>query len=378
MPTADVLITGVCGFVGSTLARALLEANPRLRIVGFDNLSRSGSETNVEPLRKLGVDVRIGNICDVHFLEQLPESRWILDCAANPSVLAGVQSAATSAARSQSRVLLEQNLYGTVNVLELCKKWTSGLILLSTSRVYSLKELCGLPLRVDGKRFILDVNSDLPRGITERGVREDFSVEPPVSLYGVTKLCSELIALEYSEAFGFPVWVNRCGVLAGAGQFGKADQGIFSYWIHAWKTARRLVFYGFGGRGYQVRDCLHPRDLLPVLLQQMERGCCDGKSRVCHFGGGIENSMSLTELTEWCEERLGKRELAPSPVEASKAGGLGGERPYDVPWLVLDWKLAENEWGWRPMCPLSSILEEIVEHSLQNPRWLELSEVRRP
>ena len=36
------------------------------------------------------------------------------------------------------------------------------------------------------------------------------------------------LILEYGECFGFPVWINRCGVLAGAGQFGKADQGIFS------------------------------------------------------------------------------------------------------------------------------------------------------
>ncbi len=52
-------------------------------------------------------------------------------------------------------------------------------------------------------------------------------------MYGSTKLASEIVALEYGEAFGFPVWINRCGVLAGAGQFGTPDQGIFSYWINA-------------------------------------------------------------------------------------------------------------------------------------------------
>ena len=48
-----------------------------------------------------------------------------------------------------------------------------------------------------------------------------------------TKLAAETLALEYGEVFDFPAWVNRCGVLAGAGQFGTPDQGIFSYWIHA-------------------------------------------------------------------------------------------------------------------------------------------------
>src|SRR6185312_13208555 len=97
------------------------------------------------------------------------------------------------------------------------------------------------------------------------GVAENFSTQAPVSLYGSAKLASELLSLEYGEAFGFPVFVNRCGVLAGAGQFGKADQGIFSFWIHSWKSKRPLKYIGFGGQGHQVRDCLHPRDLTTLL-----------------------------------------------------------------------------------------------------------------
>ena len=76
--------------------------------------------------------------------------------------------------------------------------------------------------------------------------------------------------MEYGDAFGFPVWINRCGVLAGKGQFGKADQGIFSFWIRSWKENRPLKYIGFDGKGSQVRDCLHPKDLLPVLKKQME------------------------------------------------------------------------------------------------------------
>src|SRR5207247_9786355 len=60
------------------------------------------------------------------------------------------------------------------------------------------------------------------------------STTPPVSLYGSTKLASEFIALEYGGAFGLPVWINRCGVLAGAGQFGTPDQGIFAFWINSY------------------------------------------------------------------------------------------------------------------------------------------------
>ncbi len=65
------------------------------------------------------------------------------------------------------------------------------------------------------------------------GVAEDYSTEPPVSLYGSTKVISEHLALEYGETFGFPVWINRCGVMAGAGQFGHSAQGIFAFWHHS-------------------------------------------------------------------------------------------------------------------------------------------------
>ena len=85
-----LLITGICGFAGSTIARELLAHQPGLTIIGLDSLIRRGSETNVEPLRALGIDVRIGDIRDRATIEALPAVDWIIDCAANPSVLAGV------------------------------------------------------------------------------------------------------------------------------------------------------------------------------------------------------------------------------------------------------------------------------------------------
>jgi CDP-paratose 2-epimerase len=90
----------------------------------------------------------------------------------------------------------------------------------------------------------------------------------PISLYGSTKLASEALALEYGATFNLPVFVNRCGVLAGTGQFGRADQGIFAYWLNSHLRRRPLKYIGFGGHGHQVRDCLHPRDLVPLLEKQ--------------------------------------------------------------------------------------------------------------
>jgi CDP-paratose 2-epimerase len=374
-----ILITGICGFAGSVLARTLLEHVEGLSLLGFDNLSRKGSETNVEPLRELDIDVRTGDVRDRAFLAGLPKADWILDCAANPSVLAGVDG-------SESRDLVEQNLYGTVNLLELCKSWNAGFTLLSTSRVYSIAPLASLPLLDSPTRFSPSIFHP-PDGLSAKGITESFSTAPPVSLYGSTKLCSELLALEYGAAFEFPVWINRCGVLAGAGQFGKADQGIFSFWIHSWKSGRPLRYIGFGGSGHQVRDCLHPRDLVSLLLKQMATRSTKeihsnasslrspvhpvAKSpfpRIVNVSGGIANSMSLLELSLWCRTRLGS-----SHSEAHIANSPSSEsRPYDIPWMVLDHSLAKDIWNWQPATPIHGVLEEIARHAELHPKWLDL------
>lgn len=355
-----ILVTGVCGFAGSVIVRSLLGFRPELSILGIDNLSRKGSETNIESLRALGCDVRIGDVRDRPLLDSLPDCDWILDCAANPSVLAGVDG-------SSSRDLVDQNLYGTVNLLELCKKWNAGFTLLSTSRVYSIASMASLPIEKSTTRFEISPSAKGP-GWSVAGITETFSTQPPISLYGSTKLCSEWLALEYGEAFGFPVWINRCGVLAGAGQFGKADQGIFSYWIHSWMSGRPLRYIGFGGSGLQVRDCLHPRDLAAVILRQIDHRGND-KPRIVNLAGGLANSMSLKELSTWCAAQSHPALPENNPGLLSDSASV---RPFDIPWAILDPSLAEEAWDWKPVTTLDMILCEILDHALENPDWLDL------
>lgn len=355
-----ILVTGGCGFAGSEVIRALLARREGLEILVVDNLSRCGSEGNMEPLRSLGCDVRAGDVRDRAFLEGLPRMDWILDAAANPSVLAGIDAGSTS------RDLVDQNLYATVNLLELCKAWSASFTLLSTSRVYSIPALCALPTRKAESRFELPAGVGGP-GWSPAGVTEDFSTAPPLSLYGSTKRCSELLALEYGQAFGFPVWINRCGVLAGAGQFGKADQGIFSYWIHSWRARRPLRYIGFGASGFQVRDCLHPRDLVDVLLAQADWGMRPAE-RVLNLAGGAAHAMSLRELSAWCAGRIGPAQPDTDPEYLSDPSV---ERPFDIPWAVLDCRRAGEIWGWRPSTPIGQILEEIAAHAESHPDWLD-------
>jgi len=348
-----ILITGICGFVGSTLVRGLREGWPEWEILGLDNLARAGSERNRRSLREHGVKLYHGDVRNPSDLETLPRCDWIVEAAANPSVLAGVDG------RTSSRQLIEHNLVGTVNMLELLKCWRSGFTMLSTSRVYSIRSLAAIPVEAQGDRFVPRSDARVP-GLTSKGVTESFSTEPPLSLYGASKRASELLACEYAESFDLPVSILRCGVLAGAGQFGKIDQGIFSFWIHSWCRKRALRYIGFKGTGRQVRDCLHARDLVPLVAKLITTPSSDAP-RVLNVSGGLGQSASLRQLSDWCAERFG----------AQPVGTEAKDRPFDVPWLVLDSSLVAQTWGWKPQTPLAAIWTEIAEHAEANPDWLD-------
>jgi CDP-paratose 2-epimerase len=350
-----VLITGICGFAGSTVARALRDFDSTIELFGIDNFIRPGSEVNRVALRKLGVPVYHADLRHASDIDALSGSDWLIDAAANPSVLAGVTGA------TSSRQLVEHNLVGTINLLEYCKRHRAGFILLSTSRVYSIPQLSGLKVEEFGTAYRPVAKQDFPNGVTMDGVSESYSTIPPVSLYGSTKIAAECLALEYGADFEFPVWIDRCGVMAGAGQFGRSDQGIFSYWINAWLRNRPLKYIGFNRKGYQVRDCMHPRDLISTLRQQMNAP--SDKNQICNVGGGVTNSISLAQLSAWCATRFGPREIAADP----------SPRPFDIPWMVLDTARATREWHWQVETPLERILDEIAEHATKHPNWLELS-----
>lgn len=349
-----ILITGICGFAGSNIAKDLIQNCPNMHIWGLDNFSRKGSDRNISMLNGIGVNLIRADIRSQSDIDILPRCDWVIDCAANPSVLAGTDG------QSSSRQLLENNLWGTVNLLEYCKQYQAGLILLSTSRVYSASELANLPTRSSGNRF--ELNDSTVKGISPNGISEDFPTTAPISLYGASKLASETLILEYADCFNFPVWINRCGVLAGAGQFGKADQGIFSYWIHSFREKKPLKYIGFDGTGHQVRDALHPKDLVPLLFQQMVTPDKD-VPKIINIGGGIKNSMSLKDLSFWCADRFGENMV----IASSET------RPMDAPWIIMDSSTAQTVWNWKVQIKIDQLLTEIAQHAEQNPNWLDLT-----
>lgn len=336
-----ILITGGAGFVGSFLARAFSEQFPSAKIVAFDNLKRRGSEFNLTDFRRRGIDFVHG---DIRIPADLAAAGTgfdlIIEASAEPSVLAGLDGSPD--------YLLQTNLVGTLHALEYARQHAGRLLFLSTSRVYSLQPLREIALEEGETRFEIAAEQCLP-GISRRGVAEEFPTYLPRSFYGATKLASELILQEYADSYRFPVLVNRCGVIAGPGQFGKADQGVFTLWVMHHQFNKPLVYTGFGGTGKQVRDLLHPADLFALILKQLELGdVWDGA--IYNVGGGAERSVSMCELTAICREVTGREvSIAANPPTS----------PVDIPLFITDAVRAHAAFGWKPTRSVSTIIADI-------------------
>jgi len=348
-PAAErrILVTGGAGFVGANLAIALHERHPAWEVVALDNLKRRGSELNLPRLRAAGVLFEHGDVRNLGDLLALPAIDALVECSAEPSVLAGVDGATEYAFGS--------NLLGAWHCLELARRDRAHLVFLSTSRVYPVRVLEELAIEETVERFELSEHQLVP-GASADGISEDLPLDGARTLYGTTKLAAELLIEEYRATFGLRAVVNRCGVIAGPWQMGKVDQGVFTYWMLAHRLGRPLQYIGFDGSGRQVRDLLHIDDLIDLLDDQIARPeHWDGV--VSNVGGGRACSLSLRETTALCRELTG-RDI---PV-----GAAGHDRPGDIPVYISNCARLFGHTAWRPRRSARDILRDIADWTAEH------------
>ncbi len=338
----SILITGGAGFIGSNLSVYFKEKYPKIRVIALDNLKRRGSELNLTRLKEAGIEFVHG---DIRNSEDFPQIEYdaMIECSAEPSVLSGYEG--------NPLYVINTNLSGTINCLENARKQKADIIFLSTSRVYPYEIINKIKTIEDKTRYIWKEGQKI-KGWALNGISEDFLLEGPRSLYGASKLCSELLLQEYISMYGLRGVINRCGVIAGPWQFGKVDQGVFTLWMlaHYFKKDN-LKYIGFKGSGKQVRDLLHIEDLFNLVdfeLKNMDKV----NGRIYNVVGGKDISLSLIETTSICQEITGNR---------ISIGKESSTRPADIIIYIGDNNRVTSETGWSPKHSPQKILKDIYE-----------------
>jgi CDP-paratose 2-epimerase len=343
-----ILITGGAGFVGSNLALYLKKKYTGYTLTVLDNLKRRGSELNIPRLKEAGINFIHGDIRNAEDFEQIDGPiDFLIEASAEPSVMAGVGSS--------PKYLINTNLNGTINCLYFAKERNAKVVFLSTSRVYPVEALNNGNYNTTDTRFEFTNSQAIP-GISAEGISEQFPLEGYRTLYGTTKLASELMLPEFSQTYGVPYVINRCGVLTGPWQMGKVDQGVAVLWMaaHYWK--KKLSYIGFEGSGRQVRDFLHIYDLCLLLDEQLHE-FQKFSGNIYNVGGGLPNAISLKELSSICSEITGNEiEIA----EDRK------QREGDIRIYVTDNSKLYQNTSWRPTKSVKETMKEIYKWISEN------------
>jgi CDP-paratose 2-epimerase len=335
-----ILVTGGAGFIGGSLAVGLAARHPEWEVIALDNLRRRGSELNLPRLREANVRFLHGDVRQLEDLLEVGHVDAIVECSAEPSVMAGVGGSPDYVVRT--------NLEGAYNCLELARRTGAQFVFLSTSRVYPVAGLESLAYSESATRLELTDAQPLA-GATSKGIAESFPLEGARTLYGATKLCAEHLIEEYAESYGLKAVIDRCGVVAGPWQMGKVDQGVFTYWMLAHHFQRPLAYIGFGGSGKQVRDLLHVEDLLDLVDEQLGDPARWAGAKV-NVGGGRGCSLSLLETTALCAEITGRIvDIRPASED----------RPGDIPIYISDCSRLYDLTDWRPQRGPAEILADI-------------------
>jgi CDP-paratose 2-epimerase len=344
MPPRRFLVTGGAGFLGSSLAIGLRRRWPDSDVVALDNLKRRGSELQLSRLAAEGVRFVHGDIRNAEDFEAIPSCDVLLECSAEPSVMAGYDGT--------PRYVLNTNLFGTMNCLEHARRCGSSIVFFSTSRVYPMAALNGVRF-VEGDTRFSWTDDQIIAGVSSRGVTEAFPLHGARSLYGMTKLASEMLLEEYAHAYGVKAIINRCGVLAGPWQMGKIDQGILAYWVARHHFQLPLKYIGFGGLGKQVRDFLHVDDVVSLVMEQISQFEMF-QGEIFNVGGGPAMSASLAELTALCRRATGN---------ALDIGHDSTTRMADIRVYVTDSTKLHARTSWRPTKSVEIMVDDLA-------RWI--------
>jgi CDP-paratose 2-epimerase len=326
----NILITGGCGFVGANLAIYLKKK--KFSVTSLDNIVRLGSHYNLKLLKKNKIKNYKIDISNYKKIEKIPKFDLIIDCCAE---------AAVEVSKKNIDEVINTNLLGTINILKKCKNDNSKIIFISSSRVYPINE----------------INKIIKKNLLKKEIKikklfdENSKLSGPRTIYGLTKLSSEMFIEEFSYAFNVKYIINRCGVLSGPLQFGKQDQGFVSLWIWKHLTKQKLQYIGYNGSGNQVRDVLHIDDFCELIEIQI-KNLKNTYNKLFTVGGSNFSFISLKKLTKLCNE------ITDNKLNITKNRKTS---VYDIPYFKMNNNRVCKTYKWKPKRNINKIVNDIYK-----------------
>ncbi|MEM2915263.1 MAG: SDR family NAD(P)-dependent oxidoreductase, partial [Candidatus Bathyarchaeia archaeon] len=217
----SILLTGGAGFIGSCVAKKLLQKG--CEVVVFDNLSNGSIENIKEFQNDRNFSFVMGDIRSKKNLEMI--FRKDLSCCIHLAAQINVQESIDHPNRS-----FENNVVGTYNLLEECRKHDVKLVVVGTCMVY---------------------DSTISKPINEKHPLK------PASPYAGSKLAAEKLALSYFSAYNLPVVITRPFNTYGPHQKSNMEGGVVSIFIQRTIEGKQLLIFG---NGRQTRDLLYVED----------------------------------------------------------------------------------------------------------------------
>ena len=291
-----VLITGSCGLVGSEAA--IFFSKKGFEILGVDNNARKfffGPDGDISWIKKslkkkiknynhYNIDIRNYNSLKKIFSKYRNQIKLIIHCAAQPS---------HDWAKNKAFIDFDVNAKGTLNLLELTKKYCSSspFIFMSTNKVYG-DNPNKLPLVEKKTRWEVNKNHKFFNGIDETMSLDSCTH----SFFGVSKTYADLIVQEYGKNIGLKTACFRAGCITGPNHSGAKLHGFLSYLVKSCLTKKSYNIIGYKGK--QVRDNLHSKDLINCFWEFFKK---PRYGEIYNTGGGKFSNCSILEAINLVE-----------------------------------------------------------------------------
>ena len=296
-----MVVTGSCGLIGSEVCLHFSDAG--YAVTGVDNNQRAvffGPEGDTSwSLRRLSQGIPDYQHHDIDIRDRGGILRLIE--AERPAVIVH-----TAAQPSHDRAAaipfddFDTNATGTLNLLEAARRWApeAPFIHMSTNKVYGDRPN-QLALVENETRW------DFADPEYQRGIPETLSIDQSLhSLFGASKVASDVMVQEYGRYFGMPTCALRGGCLTGPNHSGVELHGFLSYLIRCNLTGKEYTVFGYKAK--QVRDNIHSEDVARFMLAFARNPRC---GEVYNLGGGRDNSCSMLEAFALAAEVSGRQQV---------------------------------------------------------------------